>query len=423
MAAPPRKSPLKHLRASDLLGVAQLATQATMGVTQIVEGVHQSVWSTLGVPGGPAPGQTGGLTGLVYRSIAGTTRLVGRGAELALSRLQPVLEATVADKPGTPEREAVLAALNGVMGDWLEKSGSSLATPMTLRWNGAPLELGQALRVSAAKRNVVLLIHGLCMNDLQWRTSHVGEVVDHGQNLATALDATPLYLRYNTGLHVSQNGHLLAQQLEQMLSCWPMGPPELTVVAHSMGGLLIRSAVNDAMARSQRWPGQLKNIVFLGTPHHGAPLERAGHWIDLLLGSNRWSAPFHRLTQLRSAGITDLRYGFVTDDDWQGKERFRRAPDQRLVVPLPAHVACYAIAATTAGQRSLLADRLVGDGLVPLHSALGQHANAARTLRFAKSAQHILYRTNHMQLLSSPAVGAQLLAWLRPGSASAPARS
>ena len=105
MAAPPRKSPLKHLRASDLLGVAQLATQATIGVTQIVEGVHQSVWSTLGVPGGPVPGQTGGLTGLVYRSIADTTRLVGRGAELALARLQPVLEAIVADKPGTPERE------------------------------------------------------------------------------------------------------------------------------------------------------------------------------------------------------------------------------------------------------------------------------------------------------------------------------
>ena len=90
---------------------------------------------------------------------------------------------------------------------------------------------------------------------------------------------------------------------------------------------------------------------------------------------------------------------------------------------MPGHVACFTVAATLAGQRSVLADRLIGDGLVPLHSALGQHANAERTLRFAKAAQHILYRTNHMQLLSSPEVAAQLLAWLRPGSASAPARS
>ena len=394
-----------------------------MGVTQIVEGVHQSVWSTLGVPGGPAPGQTGGLTGLVYRSIAGTTRLVGRGAELALSRLQPVLEATVADKPGTPEREAVLAALNGVMGDWLEKSGSSLATPMTLRWNGAPLELGQALRVSAAKRNVVLLIHGLCMNDLQWRCEHEGQVVDHGHTASAVLGATPLYLRYNTGLNISRNGHLLADQLALLQANWPKPLEQLSVIAHSMGGLVIRSALNSAQSRGLRWPGVLKHIVFLGTPHHGAPLERAGNWVDLLLGGTPWSAPFTRLTQLRSAGITDLRYGFVSDSDWQGKQRFRRAPDQRIALPLPGHVACFTVAATLAGQRSVLADRLIGDGLVPLDSALGQHANAERTLRFAKAAQHILYRTNHMQLLSSPEVAAQLLAWLRPGSASAPARS
>ena len=411
----------RHLNPSDLRAAAQLAAAATVGVTRIIEAVHQSVLATLRVRGSAAPGRTGGLTGLIYRGIAGTTHVLGRGAELALTRLEPMLQAALVDRPGTPQREAVLAALNGVMGDRLITMGNPLAAAMTLRLDGVELDLSQPL--GSARPRIVLLVHGLCMNDLQWRTAHAGEVVDHGQMLAGALDATPLYLRYNTGQHISLNGQLLANQLKQLMSRWPGGVPELTVVAHSMGGLVIRSALHHARARGQRWPQRLKSVVFLGTPHHGAPLERAGNWIDLLLGSNRWSAPFHRLTQLRSAGITDLRYGFVTDDDWQGKERFRRAPDQRLVVPLPAHVACYAIAATTAGQRSLLADRLVGDGLVPLHSALGQHANAERTLRFAKAAQHILYRTNHMQLLSSPAVGAQLLAWLRPGSASAPARS
>jgi len=184
------------------------------------------------------------------------------------------------------------------------------------------------------------------------------------------------------------------------------------VLAHSMGGLVIRSAVAQARQQALQWPVHLKNIVFLGTPHHGAPLERAGHWVDQLLGATPFSAPFARLAQLRSAGITDLRYGHVLAADWEGRDRFRRTPDSRVPVPLPDGVACYTVAATTAAKRSLLADRLLGDGLVPLHSALGQHDDPARTLAFAKPAQWIAYRTHHMALLHSPAVVQQVERWL-----------
>ena len=163
-----------------------------------------------------------------------------------------------------------------------------------------------------------------------------------------------------------------------------------------------------------RWPTHLKNIVFLGTPHHGAPLERAGNWVDVILASTPYSAPFAKLGQLRSAGITDLRYGHVLDLDWQGHDRFRRQPDRRRLVPLPEDVACFAVAATMASQRSALAERLLGDGLVPLHSALGQHDDPQRTLVFAKTSQWIAYRTSHMALLSSPEVSRQMVAWLTP---------
>jgi len=405
--------PKHHLRAADLVAAAQLATDATAGITRVVEGVHQSVWRTLGAPGGTGKGQTRGLTGLVYRSIGGATRLVGRGLELALARLQPVLESGATDAPGSPQREAVLAALNGVMGDRLADSNNAFATRIALHtFLGQALDLQRPLKLERPRPRLVLLIHGLCMNDLQWHTSHEGQPADHGQTLCAALDASALYLRYNTGRHVSTNGQALADLLEQLHKRWPTPLQELVVVAHSMGGLVIRSAVHKARARGLQWPSVLKSIVFLGTPHHGAPLERAGNWIDLLLGSTPWSAPFTRLTQLRSAGITDLRYGFVTDADWQGRERFRRAPDRRTVLPLPAGVACYTVAATTASKRSLLADRLLGDGLVPLHSALGQHADHTRSLPFPARSRCILYRTNHMQLLGSPQVAHQLLAWL-----------
>jgi hypothetical protein len=156
--------------------------------------------------------------------------------------------------------------------------------------------------------------------------------------------------------------------------------------------------------------------VFLGTPHHGAPLERAGNWVDVILGSTPYSAPFAKLGQLRSAGITDLRYGHLLDADWRGHNRFHRKPDSRDPLPLPQGVACYTVAATLSPQRGTLADRLLGDGLVPLHSALGQHEEPKRSLEFAKDAQLIAYRTGHMALLSSPQVQQQMLNWLTPGT-------
>ena len=113
--------------------------------------------------------------------------------------------------------------------------------------------------------------------------------MDHGLALAAALDYTPLYVRYNTGLHTSQNGRELAAQLEQLVMHWPVPVKEITIIAHSMGGLVTRSA-----------------------------------------------------------GITDLRYGHVIDEDWIGHDRFRRSPDRRVPVPLPAAVACYTVAATMA---------------------------------------------------------------------------
>ena len=414
MNKPVSKAPASHLRSTDLRGMAQLATQATLGVARIAEGVHQSVWRTMGAPAGKAPGQTRGVTGLVYQSVLGLTTLVGKGLDSALLRLEPWLARMDEGPTLSPQREAVLAALNGVMGDRLLEGQNSLATPMTLRYQGVALDWQALAPMPEISGKVLLLIHGLCMNDLQWTPQPGTDSVNQGAVLASELGYTPVYLRYNSGLHVSQNGRELAHQLEQLLLHWRLPVQEISVLAHSMGGLLMRSAVYYAQTAGLLWPAHLKNIVFLGTPHHGAPLERAGNWVDVILGSTPYTRPFARLAQLRSAGITDLRYGHVLDADWQGHERFRRQPDQRQPLPLPVGVVCYAVAATTAAKRSLLADRLVGDGLVPLHSALGRHDDPQRTLAFAKSAQLIVYRTGHMALLGSPAVTRQLVLWLRP---------
>ncbi len=413
MTDPPGKKATRHWRASDARTLAQLATQAVQGTSHLVEGVHQSIWTRLGSPGGSQPGQSRGLTRLVYQTIRGVTQLVGQGLDTTLRKLQPALESVEDMTPDSPQREAVLAALNGVMGDRLQASGSNWATPMSLRCGGDVISELVLVPQAQAHPKVLLLIHGLCMNDLQWNAEHEGQVVNHGETLAQAMGCSLLTVRYNTGLHVSSNGQELARQLEKLLADWPVPLQEIHVLAHSMGGLVIRSCVHAAAKADQRWPQRLKTIVFLGTPHHGAPLERAGNRVDVILASTPYTAPFSRLAQLRSSGITDLRYGLLLDEDWVGRDRFRRAPDHRTALPLPEGVACYAVAGTVAGKRGVLAERLVGDGLVPLQSALGQHDDAARRLHFAKTSTFIAYRTNHMALLSSPEVGAQLLKWLK----------
>ncbi len=401
---------LRQLRPSDLRGVARLATQATRGVSRVAEGVHQSVLGTLGLPGGSQPGRARGLTGMVYEGVRGVTRLVDAGLQAALLRLEPFIGSPTESQEVPRERQAVLAALNGVMGDRLVEDSNPLATAMGFYRQGRPLDPAALGAAGAASGHLVVLVHGLCMNDLQWE--HEGH--DHGAHLAQALGCTPVYLRYNTGLHTSTNGAELARQLQALVAAWPVPVTRLSIVGHSMGGLVARSACQQAELAALPWRGMLQHLVCLGTPHHGAPLERAGHWVDALLGSTPYSRPFARLAQLRSGGITDLRYGHVLDADWQGRDRFRKSPDARTPVALPAGVLCCTVAATLAAQRSPVAERLVGDGLVPLHSALGWHDDPARRLAFAPAQQCVVHRVGHLQLLGDARVARQLVQWLAP---------
>lgn len=401
------------LRASDVRALTRLVTRALLGVTDIVEGVHQSVWGTIGFQGDPSTGRTRGLTGWVYRRVRGVMQHVGDQLEAGLTGLEPLFAALDERDQTTPiaesaRRAALLAALNGVIGDHLAASDNPLATVMHWRRDGQPLDLAATTAGDPLLGGkLLLLIHGLCMYDGQWRGA-----LDHGQS-AIALGYTPLYLRYNSGRHISDNGRELAASLEQLLSATPNASAELNVLAHSMGGLLIRSALNVAEQAQMRWPQQLKRVIFLGTPHHGAPLERAGNWVDVLLASTPWSAPFAQLGHLRSAGISDLRYGNVLEADWQGVDRFAKRPDPRMHLPLPTGIKCYAIAASTSTEPSVFGTTLTGDGLVTIQSALGIHAKPERTLVFPRNAQWTAWRTNHLALLDSAAVNAQLLRWLR----------
>jgi pimeloyl-ACP methyl ester carboxylesterase len=221
-----------------------------------------------------------------------------------------------------------------------------------------------------------------------------------------------VYLHYNSGRHVSENGREFAEILERLVCQWPVPVEELSIVAHSMGGLVTRSAHHYGRQAEHQWPRRLRKIVFLGTPHHGAPLERGGNWLQALVGISPYTSPLSRLGRVRSAGVTDLRHGGLLDEDWRNADRFERHRDARQHVPLPGGVACCAIAATTGRRRGDLKDRLIGDGVVPVASALGRHRDPDRTLNFSGEAQWIGYGMSHWDLLDRPEVYEKIRTWI-----------
>lgn len=376
----------------DLRAANRLLVEATLGTTDLVEAVHASVlgWPRRGIGLRPQPA-TGGIPGLVYDVVRGIARLAGAGVDLGLRQLPP----PTGDDAPDPQREALLAALNGVIGDHLVASANPLAITPRLRKHGRPLTLEREALAQAlpdARRRVLVMIHGLCMNDLQWRQhGH-----DHGTALAQALDFDVLYLHYNSGLRIDDNGRQLDALLQALADAWPVPLERIVLVGHSMGGLVARAAIARAQARDAGWLAALSDVVSLGTPYHGARLERAGHLLEHALGISAHSAPFQALGKLRSAGIRDLRHG---------GEHLHQPP-------LPDHVRSFAVAGSTQAKASTGARRPRGDGLVTVASAFGEHRDPQRRLAIPDDHKRLVPGTGHIALLGNAEVCAQLRDWL-----------
>ena len=382
---------------SDLRGVARMAVDATESIAEVVEKMHRTIQLRPGPLGPAATDRPGGITGFVYRCVRGGIRVVGWAIDASVA----AATASAPEDKSSSVRDAYVSAANGVYGDYLLRTGNPLAIDMSLRYRGRQVDLCNPMSAFDQQSNVtpvgklVVLVHGLCMNDRQWnRDGH-----DHGAALADEFGYVPLYLRYNSGLRIARNGRMLAELLETLIRNWESPVEELVIVGHSMGGLVARSACHHGQEAGHAWPKVLRKLVFLGTPHHGAPLERGGYALDLVMNLSPYSVPLTHLSKARSEGITDLRHGTISATE--------------KTVPLPAGVKCYAVAAVRAAKRNFLSERLIGDGLVPLNSALGRHRDTTRMLAIPKRRQWVGYRMGHRDLLSHPEVYGQLRAWLQ----------
>jgi triacylglycerol lipase len=333
------------------------------------------------------------------------------------AKLDPLASATP-PPPRVPGAKRQ-AALNAVLGDYLERQGNALAIRMGFYHEGVPLRLSaeglQAARLDGSPR-VVVLVHGLGQTEACWSfpadpSSSDGPStrVSYGSLLRDELGLTPFYVRYNTGRRISQNGRDLALLLEQLVLASRHAIADISLIGHSMGGLLIRSACHYAAVLGHTWPQHLRRAFYLGSPHLGSPFEKAGNLATLVLGAidNPVVRLVHEVADLRGAGIKDLRDGSLLDEDWQPSAAGVPGTRPPSAVPLPAGVAHYFVAGTLTQSQGHLATLLFGDALVRLPSAL----DPAREAGLPPEHWAILPGILHMNLSRSPEVYARIRAW------------
>jgi triacylglycerol lipase len=283
-------------------------------------------------------------------------------------------------------RNTVLAVLGGALGD-------RMTIPMQLH---APRELG---------RSTCVFVHGLMSTPSDWQT---GEI-DYAVALRERLGVTCVHVEYNSGRHISENGRELAHRLEAAIDD---GVEELTFIAHSMGGLVTRSACHYGLEAGHRWVTRVRRVFLLGVPSHGAPLEQLAHVAAFTLATiwNPWTRLVGGAINLRSAGIKDLRHGFVLDEDW----RHKNVDQLRLAQPRPARLPpdarWYAIAGALGGDPQRFWPRVLGDGLVREPSTRGVgFGTRDGVLPIAESC--VLPSLSHARLMTDPAVLECIVRW------------
>jgi hypothetical protein len=374
---------------ADARGLLQLGVAGTVGVTSLAQAVHEAVLATAPLPWLPSGPVVQGITRIAYANVRRVAGAVGKGGDavLAFAEAQVRGESSPTPSHDVPVPLGLRSVLNGIVGDRLEAMGNPVALPMTIEAHR------HARRTThrAAQGQRVLFIHGLCMNDRHWQAP-TGRGEDFGDRLARESGFRPLYLRYNTGLAIAENGRRLADLLESRQRgrhAW-RGP--LHVVAHSLGGLVIRSAIAEGVERGHAWPKRLRHVVCLGTPHDGAPLERLGKTVDAALTLSRFSSPWAVIAKIRSVAIQQLGHAEVFA--WTKR---------------PKALQLHAVAGMLAKARTGRVASFVGDGLVPVASALGQGV-ASRDAGFDQI--RMIEGVGHLALVRHPEVSNYLISAL-----------
>ncbi len=371
-----------------------LVHDAVDATTWLVDEGHETtarlvIGGLSAVPGLEEPAQlVDTLRRTITRGVLSSIRAVNRTVELVSDA---ALDLGAPDPPALPTvplrsdelvtmpgaLDQLVGVVNGFVGDHLAASGNGLDLGMRLRRGDRWLPLdrtGLREALPDAADRLVVFVHGLSTTELSWTLDAERTLGDAGHHYGGLLEAeagvTALYLRYNTGLPVGDNGRSLAEVLEALVDVWPVALSELVLVGHSMGGLVARAATAVATDEGHAWPSVLARMACLGSPHAGAPLARfgesaAGAFLALDLPATRIIG---RIIDQRSQGVKDLQYR-----------------QHHAIGPLVPHVQYLFVAGELPGVASIL-----GDMLVTVDSASGPPGEHVEVCHFPGVAHHQL---------------------------------
>jgi pimeloyl-ACP methyl ester carboxylesterase len=382
-------------RANDeLAALTRLTLDELGGAVAGIGRVHKAIADRAFGASGPGAKPARAVHDEVARRVYGGLRLgasaVGRTASLAVVGRPPI--------SAEPLGAGLIAALDGLIGDVLEQERPELAAPMSIRLSGrivAPSEVPDACP------RVAVFLHGLMETEFSWGREPYGDRLPGW---------TPVYLRYNSGRHISENGASLDELLDELAARWPVAVEQIALVGHSMGGLVARSAAHRASLRDAAWVRHVTHVVSLGTPHMGAPLEQSVHYLSAALGALPETRPFGAFFRRRSSGIRDLRQGSLVDADWRDCDRDALRARACEEVPLLENAMhCFVSATLTRDQRHPVG-RILGDCLVLVPSASGR--SRTRRLGFREEDGLHIGGASHFALLRHPRVYEQLRSWL-----------
>jgi len=363
---------------------------------------------------------------------------------LAHAALLPVRGATLLYRAGQAHQHFFQPVLNGALGDQLAVRHDPRAIALSFRRGGHDVPVAE-LRLSEARQKTVVFLHGLMGDELIWQTGFQDAPAGplrYGPRLAAEAGCRPLYVRYNSGLHISENGRALSQLLTALVETYPEAIGELVLVGHSMGGLIIRSAGYYACSVSKEqlpvssgpklsskgkpkklipdncslptepapWLAHLRTIFLLGVPNEGSYLEQNGLLVERLLRRiNLFPTRFlSQAIARRSNGIKDLGQALLVDEDWQQPDD-PALPRPRTPVPLLPGVRYHVLVGDwlRASRPRALRDYF-GDGLVGAASGRGEvfsdetqlpPGTSVRTARFGQHHGGLLYHAEVYQYL------------------------
>jgi pimeloyl-ACP methyl ester carboxylesterase len=393
-----------------------VAAEGLTVLNSVVRGMHNGiagrVFSSIGPVAKPVELVHNTISKFVYDGLgAAGHRLPPALGSLAAANLAFDDDTPLDENPGLAE---LIAALNGIYGDELAQRGNGLATTMAARVRGRPVALTPDAVAAAYPRptdRLAVFVHGLCQTESSWRRApRPSENPDdrwYGERLAADLAFTPIAIRYNTGLHISTNGHGLDELLTRLVEIWPVPVRTVVLIGHSMGGLVARSACHYGEQQGRRWTRAVRQVVCLGSPHLGADLEKGVNVASWAMSKLRETRAVAEFLNLRSDGIKDLRFGALADDDWREAEPDEFLRDRCGEVPFLPH-ATYHFVATSAAPAAV--GKVFGDHLVRPYSASGR--GRSRRVPFEEENGLVLTGLHHFDLLNHPEIYERLRVWL-----------